>query len=74
MAFEIEKNIKVPPVSHSGGRKAKYPFAELESGDSFLVVGEKPQLVQQAAAAYGRRHGVKFETRRCEGGVRVWKK
>lgn len=74
MSYEIQKNVQLPPVQRSGGRSSKYPFGEMTVGDSFFVDNVDPKLVQQAAAAYGRRHNVKFETRRCDGGIRVWKK
>lgn len=77
MTYKVEKNIPIPAVRHGGGRPATYPFAELkEPGDSFFIPAADitPKRVQQAAAAYGRRHDISLTIRRVDGGVRVWLK
>lgn len=79
--FEIESNI---PMSKKL-RKQKYPFAEMEVGDSFFAASEgpnavRPETVRAAANMYARRvndagGSVKFATRTDERdgtvGVRV---
>ena len=74
-AYQICKNVPISAAS-SGGRPSKYPFGQLDSGDSFIVPFEDattPQ-VRQAASAYGRRNGSKFIVREVSGGTAVWKK
>lgn len=67
--FEIEKNI--PMV---GSARLKYPFPDMEVGDSFGFPGEKLGTVSSAAAAYGRLHGVKFSVRKMpDGSGRCWR-
>lgn len=53
--MKIDKNIPYP---------VKYPFADMEVGDSFLV----PALVKRSAVTvyagrYGKEHGMKFTVR-----------
>ena len=68
--YEIEKNI--PTV-----RAYKYPFRDMEIGDSFLVpcVDDRAAKIDRSkisgAAWYLRPK--KFSTRRVEGGIRVWR-
>jgi hypothetical protein len=40
--YKIEKNIPIPSRS---GRKCKYPWKEMEVGDSLLVLGEPLGIV-----------------------------
>lgn len=76
MSFTVEKNIPIPAIHRSGGRTAKYPYAQMTAGDSFFVPEAEcpPKTVQQSAAAYGRRHKIVFESRRMDGGIRVWRR
>lgn len=67
--YVIEKG--VPYEQHTSH---KYPFAQMEPGDSFLV----PQGVSQnrasaAAVNYGKRTGKVFRTKKTVEGVRVWR-
>lgn len=80
--YEIEKGVEMPAAVNSGGRKAKYPWAKMEIGDSFFVPanGCSMRNVQDrfasAAAQWAKRHGSKFATRQVkepEPGVRVWR-
>jgi hypothetical protein len=74
--FKIEKDVPVPGTYH---HRAKYPFPEMEVGDSFLVpYGGKPKRVvmnnvRSAGSYYGKRHGIRFVFRTEEGGVRTWR-
>lgn len=38
--FEIESGIEIPSVTRNFGGKEKYPFAQLEVGQSFFVADE----------------------------------
>lgn len=66
---EIDKNTPLPP---SG---TKYPFADMDIGDSFLC--NDRSCVQIASAAYkwakAKGNGAKFTCRTVEGGVRCWR-
>lgn len=46
MAYTIDKNI---PVPRKRGEKSKYPFFEMEVGDSFVVSVKEGQLAQKVA-------------------------
>ena len=71
MSFEIEKNISLPDL----GTNSKYPLADLEIGDSFVVtIGERAAV---ARACWARKHGSSnnwnYTSRKCDGGVRFWR-
>jgi len=69
--FEIEKGVPVAPPRI--GRMPKYPFANMEVGDSFAVPmmgvpdlygGDRSTgLLRTAASHHGRRHGMKLLVR-----------
>lgn len=61
----IDKNVPLPK---------RYPFADMQVGDSFLVPAHiKRQSVSVAAKRYGERHGMKFTTRLTpERDLRCW--
>ena len=73
--FKIEKGVPLPAA-----RKARrYPFPEMEPGDSFAVTldaasqKKERDRIERAASTYGRRHGKKFATRLMGDTVRVWR-
>ena len=68
---KVEKGIPIP--TRKSQRWKRYPFPEMEVGDSFLVSREDGYKAQSAAHEYGSRCGVKFCTRRLEIGLRVWR-
>lgn len=68
-AFKIEKGIAPPD-----GRCTKYPFDQMDVGDSF----EAPDSinVRRSASSYAKRHNKAFTCRKPERGakvVRVWR-
>ena len=74
--FPIEKDIPLPTT----GRRVKYPFKDMEVGDSFFVppeghFGGEPlrKRINQNAYQNGRKIGMKFITRVEKRGVRVWR-
>jgi hypothetical protein len=69
-AISIEKNIPLPVAKK--GRTAKYPWGQLEIGDSFLVNASTRSMSVQASAA-GKRFERSFSCRTVDGGVRVWR-
>lgn len=75
---KIEKGVEIPDV-HS---KNKFPWAEMEVGNSVVVEAEEGQslfalkrIVGPSARYYGIVTGKKFKTLmiREENGVRVWR-
>jgi hypothetical protein len=75
---KIEKNVQIPAV-HS---KHKYPWDQMEVGDSVFIQAEKGESLYKlkrkvgpAARYYGDVTGKKFKTllMREENGVRVWR-
>jgi hypothetical protein len=72
--FEIEKNVPVPPPRRVPGQY-KYPFRELEVGDSFFVPEAVADInkVQASAGEARRKTKWRFSVRRVEGGCRAWR-
>lgn len=71
--MEIDKGIPIPSgAGRQGGRK--YPFADMEIGDSVFFEGSASYGKEHnAARVYGRRTGKKFTARTTRGGVRIWR-
>lgn len=75
--FKIEKGVPVPPRNNY----ARYPFKDMEAGDSFHVPaadGETARTVQlrmsAAVVSHRRRHpDTKYVVHQEDGGVRVWR-
>ena len=67
--YKIEKNIPIP-FSSGQGRFPKYPFAQMQVGDSVLI----PLNSRSAAYSWAKLHDRRF-TCRPEGtkSVRVWR-
>lgn len=70
---EIEKNITMPTTET--GRPKKYPFADMEVGDSILFKDEKTGgRAYSAAQMCSKRSGTKkFSGRMTESGLRIWR-
>lgn len=68
--MKIEKGIPVPKV---GDAMRKFPFDQMEVGDSFLINGAEPGKVSGAAYHYGRTHQKKFSIQKTEDGHRCWR-
>lgn len=64
----IEKNIPLPSGGKSGVRR--WPFDEMEIGDSIFSTDER---LQSAAHSWGQLKRRKFITRKIDGGCRVWR-
>lgn len=77
--FMIEKGIPIPPdyrATKGRGRPARYPLADLEVGESFMVEGDSDERdrLKNAAAHAGRRQGKQFSVRTIEPGqYRCWR-
>ncbi len=79
--FKVDKNIALW-VKPPGGPKQKYPFPNMDVGDSFFVpggatCGVRKNRVYAAATAYGRTHNMRFSGRMAKEngveGVRIWR-
>lgn len=68
--MQVDKNIPLPNAKTSGN---KYPWRQMEVGDSFLVQNREHANVCSVAANAGKRYGMKFATRKEADGVRVWR-
>lgn len=71
--MQIEKNIPIPSPSRRG-RASKYPFADMQPGDSFEVE-VRQSAVRAAAHNYARAHNAraKFICRTLPTGTRCWR-
>jgi hypothetical protein len=70
--LKIEKGIPIPPDMRGMTKgKRKYPFAEMEVGDSILLEQKKASGI----GSYAQKclPGAKFSTRKVEGGIRIWR-
>jgi hypothetical protein len=67
ISIEVTKDVPIPES------KRRYPYVEMQVGDSFVVVGGRMQIVCNANYRAGKRLGRRFIARREEGGVRVWR-
>jgi hypothetical protein len=72
--YKIEKGVPIPDDLIQD-LKRKYPFAELEVGDSFVVAGRDMRKAMRAADQYKRRHqGWSYRAKRLDDGtVRLWR-
>ncbi|MCK9506690.1 MAG: hypothetical protein M0Q95_21240 [Porticoccaceae bacterium] len=75
--MKIEKNIPIPAIEKKIMRK--YPFGEMDVGDSFFVHGEKgDDRAAIAARKYAHDQKVKgihrrYVSRAMPGGFRIWR-
>ena len=70
--YKVEKNVHIP-IGKPATTK-KYPFGDMSIGESFLVPeGDNSNNVVRSAHAYGKRNGMKFTSRKAEGGTRIWR-
>lgn len=65
--FKIEKAVPIPRGN------AKYPFKEMQVGDSFFVPKDRVKNAQIAAYAWAKRNGVVLASRSVDGGLRIWR-
>ena len=76
MKIQIEKGV---PVPKNITRKSKYPFLEMQIGDSFFIKEkEDVKKAQRKMAAIAnmfckKNSEYKFKTQAFEAGVRIWR-
>ena len=75
MSFQIEKGIEIPSGNQRTKGGTKYPFAEMEPGDSFVieVADDKANGRKSSVYTVAKRTGVKVKVAKVEGGLRVWR-
>lgn len=69
MDYTIEKDIPYPESS----KKAKYPFQEMEIGDSFAVEKEKRNTILTSSQYWGMKLQRKFSVKRYGEAYRCWR-
>lgn len=70
--IKIDKGV---PITGTNGRPEKYPWSEMQPGDSFLIHTRKP-ITSFSNAANKARHrhpGKRWATRTVKGGIRIWR-
>lgn len=70
--FRVESDVPLP--GQRVGASAKYPFGEMEIGDSFEAPNN--QSIRRAACAYDARNNKRFVCRITERGgdtMRIWR-
>jgi hypothetical protein len=80
MAFKIEKGI---PLCRPSSKSNKYPFDDMEVGDSFFAPHPEAKNARMSALARNKGQYKKlpkhipvqrrFATRTVEGGIRIWR-
>jgi len=71
--YEIDND---KPLPGKRGKNPKYPFAQLEVGQSFTARAEPPSRLRTASLYWHRKLGWKFTVRKLEGGLTgatVWR-
>lgn len=74
--LEIEKGIPIPAPQTGRGRspnKYRYPYRDMEVGDSFLVPGVLMSELTGMMSHAMKATGFRLSARTAEGGVRVWR-
>jgi len=77
--LKVDKGIPLPQRKRGAGKPyrkltgGKYPWLKLQLGDSFLVADRDIGSLTSQANVAGHRYDRKFETRKVDGGVRVWR-
>ena len=77
MEFKIEKNVNIP--NSNGGRQCKYPFKEMEVGDSFSCgeyLRDNMSKINNAGRNWSNKTnaGHKFQCRKLDDGTfRIWR-
>jgi len=67
--IQIESGVPIP----SQRPNSKYPFKDLDVGQSFFAPGANPNPIRVLASRLGRDWGRKFKTMKVSGGMRVWR-
>lgn len=69
MSYVIDKNVPIPKALRPG-RPMKYPFKQMDVGDSFGFEEAEREKIGKSADRFAKNHSAKFIFR----GNRVWRK
>jgi hypothetical protein len=67
ISIDVQKDVPVPEA------RKRYPYKDMEVGDSFFVEAGGIQNVCNQNYRMGKKLGMSFIARKEEGGVRVWR-
>lgn len=73
--MQIEKGVPIPEnrgVGNNPKQPSKYPWQQLEVGDSFAAEVE-PDVLRASAYKRGRKYGERYVVRSEDGGSRCWR-
>ena len=75
--YKVEKDVPIPE-NVSRGSKSKYPWDEMEVGDSFFVADADKRKKKSISATISQHRKLnknfgRFVTRSIDGGLRVWR-
>jgi len=73
MSYEIKKDVPMPDFTR--GRAYKYPWAEMEIGDSIFLPSIETDRACSSYRNYARRmgNGVKFKRKQQGNEVGIWR-
>jgi hypothetical protein len=77
--YKIEKNVPMADSPCGRGSRKKYPFDQMEVGDSFLILckeGEEKRATSIRVSSSMYRYtffGKRFSQRSVKGGIRIWR-
>lgn len=67
--MQIEKGLTMPVIRE----RRRYPYREMEVGDSFWVSEVGLQVMMNTNYRWGKKLGMRFIAREEGGGVRIWR-
>jgi len=69
--IQLDKHVPIPEGMHAG---SKFPWTQMDVGDSFLAPGVKNANSMNSGIAHAQRKtGFTFRSRNTPDGVRVWR-
>jgi hypothetical protein len=70
--YEVQKNIPIPSAAKTDKRK-KYPFDEMDVGDSFFVANMTARALSNSSQWHANKTGKKFTCATEADGARCWR-
>jgi hypothetical protein len=71
--IEVQKGVPMPADRNGNTRKGKYPWKQMEVGDSFFVPNKSTSAFGANIVVAKRSTGFNFVSRNENDGVRVWR-
>lgn len=70
--FKVERGVPLPEPRNIW--RCRYPLADMEPGDSFVVPAEHYYRVGKSMSNFAKKTGLKFTIRKLpDGGARIWR-